>query len=110
MTDPRTVVPIQGRLAHAGWVRPLCWTAVALEGFDLVVIGVVLPVLLRDPTWDLDPAGASVVVTVGLLGVMVGALAVGPIADLVGRRATMLGTVAGFSVLPLACTFARNPE
>ncbi|GAA4937214.1 putative MFS family arabinose efflux permease [Actinomycetospora succinea] len=98
------------RAATAGWVRPLCWSAVALEGFDLVVLGVVLPVLLRDPSWDLDPAGASVVVTVGLLGVMVGALAVGPIADIIGRRATMIATVAGFSVLTLACAFAPNPE
>ena len=98
------------RAAGAGWVRPLCWSAVALEGFDLVVLGVVLPVLLRDPGWDLDPAGASVVVTVGLLGVMVGALSVGPIADVIGRRATMIATVAGFSVLTLACAFAPNPE
>jgi hypothetical protein len=30
-------------------VAPLCWTAVALEGFDLVVLGVVLPALLNEP-------------------------------------------------------------
>ncbi|PVY96890.1 MFS transporter [Actinomycetospora cinnamomea] len=98
------------RAAGAGWVRPLCWSAVALEGFDLVVLGVVLPVLLRDPAWGLDPAGASVIVTAGLLGVMAGALAVGPLADVIGRRATMIATVAGFSVLTLACAFAPNPE
>lgn len=109
MTTPQTDAASPSA-ATAGWVRPLCWSAVALEGFDLVVLGVVLPVLLRDPTWDLDPAGASVVVTVGLLGVMVGALAVGPIADVIGRRATMIATVAGFSVLTLACAFAPNPE
>ncbi|MDD7969395.1 MFS transporter [Actinomycetospora lemnae] len=110
-TEPTTTATGPGtRGAGAGWVRPLCWSAVALEGFDLVVLGVVLPVLLRDPTWDLDPAGASVVVTVGLLGVMVGALAVGPIADVIGRRKAMIWTVAGFSVLTLACAFAPNPE
>ncbi|HWN29218.1 MAG TPA: MFS transporter [Actinomycetospora sp.] len=107
-TTPSSVT--SGRATGAGWVRPLCWAAVALEGFDLVVLGVVLPVLLRDPGWDLDPAGASVVVTVGLLGVMVGALAVGPVADVIGRRATMLATVTAFSVLTLACAFAPNPE
>jgi len=109
-TTPSTATPGARHAAGAGWVRPLCWSAVALEGFDLVVLGVVLPVLLRDPTWDLDPAGASVVVTVGLLGVMVGALAVGPVADVIGRRATMLATVTAFSVLTLACAFAPNPE
>ena len=35
------------RSGHRGWVGPLCWTAVALEGFDLVVLGVVLPALLQ---------------------------------------------------------------
>jgi MFS family permease len=93
----------------AGWVAPLCWSAVALEGFDLVVIGVVLPVLLRDPSWGLDPGGAALVSSVGLLGVMVGALAVGPITDRIGRRAMMITTVTGFSVLTLACAFARDP-
>ncbi len=91
-------------------MRPLCWVAVAMEGFDLVVLGVVLPVLLRDPAWDLDPVGASVIATVGLLGVMVGALAVGPLADFMGRRRTLIATVAIFSVLTLACAFAPNPE
>jgi MFS family permease len=93
----------------AGWVAPLCWSAVALEGFDLVVIGVVLPVLLRDRSWGLDPGSGALISSVGLLGVMVGALTVGPITDRIGRRATMIVTVTAFSVLTLACAFARDP-
>lgn len=90
-------------------VRPLCWAAVALEGYDLVVLGVVLPVLLRDPVWALTPATAALISTVGLLGVMVGALGIGPLADVIGRRRTMVLTVVGFSVLTLACAFAPGP-
>ncbi|NMO89325.1 aromatic acid/H+ symport family MFS transporter [Actinomycetospora sp. TBRC 11914] len=93
----------------SGWVRGLCWSAVALEGYDLVVLGVVLPVLLRDPAWGLTPASASVVATVGLVGVMVGALSVGPVSDLVGRRRTLVATVVLFSVLSLACAAAVGP-
>jgi MFS transporter, AAHS family, benzoate transport protein len=100
---------LTGPRRSAGWVAPLCWSAVALEGFDLVVIGVVLPVLLRDPSWGLDPGRGALISSVGLVGVMVGALAVGPITDRVGRRATMIATVVGFSVLTLACAFARDP-
>ena len=95
---------------RSGWVRPLAWAAVALEGFDLVVLGVVLPVLLRDPAWELTPGSASLVATVGLVGVMIGALGVGPVADLVGRRRTMIVTVTAFSVLTLACAVAPNAE
>ena len=77
----------------SGWVRGLCWSAVALEGYDLVVLGVVIPVLLRDPVVGTRPRrAASVVATVGLLGVMVGALAVGPVTDVVGRRRTIVAT------------------
>jgi MFS transporter, AAHS family, benzoate transport protein len=100
---------VNPREQYAGWVAPLCWLAVALEGFDLVVLGVVLPSLLREPTWHLDPNTASLISVVGLLGVMVGALAVGTISDYIGRRRTMLWTVISFSVLTLLCAFATNP-
>ena len=100
---------IPGR-GYAGWAAPLCWVAVALEGFDLVVLGVVLPALLQEPTWGLTPNTASLVSVVGLVGVMLGAMAVGTISDVIGRRQTMLWTVVIFSVLTLACAFAPNPS
>lgn len=100
-TDPRE--------RYAGWVAPLCWAAVALEGFDLVVLGVVLPELLREPSWGLNPNTASTIASVGLLGVMVGAAFVGTITDIIGRRKTVVGTVVVFSLLTLACAFAPDP-
>lgn len=92
-----------------GWVGPLCWLAIALEGFDLVVLGVVIPSLLKEAAWGLNPAAAALIATVGLLGVMVGALTVGPVTDIVGRRRALIGTVVAFSVLTLACAFAPDP-
>jgi MFS family permease len=104
-----TGVTVDPRERYAGWVAPLCWLAVALEGFDLVVLGVVLPSLLKEPGWGLTPNTASLVSVVGLVGVMIGALAVGTISDYIGRRQTMLWTVISFSVLTLFCAFAPNP-
>jgi benzoate transport len=100
---------VNPRERYAGWVAPLCWLAVALEGFDLVVLGVVLPSLLADKSWGLTPNTASLISVVGLLGVMAGALVVGTVSDYIGRRQTMLWTVIAFSVLTLACAFATNP-
>jgi MFS transporter, AAHS family, benzoate transport protein len=100
---------VNPRERYAGWVAPLCWLAVALEGFDLVVLGVVLPSLLAEKAWGLTPNTASLVSVVGLLGVMVGALVVGTVSDYIGRRQTMLWTVIAFSALTLACAFATNP-
>ena len=104
-----TVDVVNPRERYAGWVAPLCWLAVALEGFDLVVLGVVLPSLLADKSWGLTPNTASLVSVVGLVGVMVGALVVGTVSDYIGRRQTMLWTVIAFSLLTLACAFATNP-
>jgi MFS family permease len=70
---------------------------------------VVLPSLLRDPAWGLNPATASLISVVGLLGVMVGALGIGPLTDRFGRRRMMLITVTSFSVLTLLCAFATGP-
>jgi MFS family permease len=94
---------------RAGWVAPLAWSAVALEGFDLVVLGVVLSPMLRDGVWGLTPATGSLISVAGLVGVMVGAIAIGTVTDVIGRRRTMLLTVAGFSVLTLLCAFAPDP-
>ena len=74
-----------------------------------MVLGVVLPALLQEPTWGLTPNTASLVSVVGLVGVMLGAMAVGAISDIIGRRQTVIWTVIVFSVLTLACAFATNP-
>src|SRR5918997_1961595 len=100
--------PVQAR-EHAGWVAPLAWSSVALEGFDLVVLGVVLSPMLRDGVWGLTPNVGALISSVGLVGVMVGAIAIGTITDIIGRRRTMLFTVTGFSVLTLLCAVAPDP-
>ena len=103
------VVTGDPRARHAGWVFPLCWLAIALEGFDLVVLGVVLPALLDYGPWGLEEGTATLISVVGLVGVMAGALVTGPVSDTIGRRRMMIVTVVAFSVLTLACAFAPNP-
>jgi MFS transporter, AAHS family, benzoate transport protein len=94
---------------RARWVAPLAWSSVALEGFDLVVLGVVLPPMLDDGVWGLTPVTASLITSAGLVGVMIGAIVIGTVTDIIGRRRTMLFTVIGFSVLTLLCAVAPDP-
>lgn len=90
------------------WTRSLCWTAVMLDGFDLVVLGVVLPVLLATHTWGLTPVGGTVISTIGLLGMTVGALAIGTVTDVIGRRRALIISVGSFTVFTLLCAFAPS--
>lgn len=93
----------------AGWVAPLAWTAVLLDGFDLVIMGTVLPSLLRYQPWGLNPGSATWLVTIGLIGMTIGALLIGYMTDLMGRRTLLIAAVTIFSLLTLACAFAPNP-
>ncbi|MEW2358137.1 aromatic acid/H+ symport family MFS transporter [Spirillospora sp. NPDC029432] len=90
------------------WVLPLCWAAVLLDGFDLVVLGTVLPVLLREHVWDLTPGTASAVTTAGLVGMMIGALVIGAVTDVIGRRKALIIAVISFSVFTALCAVAPS--
>ena len=93
-----------------GWVAALCWTAVLLDGFDLVVVGTVIPALTQPEEWGLRPSGATFVVTIGLVGMTLGALTIGWLTDIVGRRKALIGAVTSFSLFTLLCAVAPNPE
>jgi AAHS family benzoate transporter-like MFS transporter len=92
----------------AGWVAALCWTAVLLDGFDLVVAGTVLPALSRPEEWGLSPSGATFVITIGLVGMTIGALTIGALTDIVGRRKALIGAVTSFSLFTLRCAVAPD--
>jgi AAHS family benzoate transporter-like MFS transporter len=107
VVSPSTSAPRTARAA--GWVAALCWTAVLLDGFDLVVVGTVVPALTQPEEWGLSPSGATFVVTIGLVGMTIGALTIGALTDIAGRRKALIGAVSSFSLFTLLCAVAPNP-
>jgi MFS transporter, AAHS family, benzoate transport protein len=96
------------RSTSARRVLLLCLLAVVFEGFDMVAYGVTLPAMLDDPSWGLTPARAGVVGSYALIGMLVGSLLVGAIADLLGRRWLMIGATAWFSAWSGVCAVAPD--
>jgi benzoate transport len=97
-------------LSSAGWwVAVLCWTAVALDGFDLVVLGAVTPALLEYQAWGLTPPQVGAIVSYGLVGMLIGALGIGTLADVIGRRSSIMLSVVVFSVFTALLAFAPSP-
>ena len=103
------MAPAHARQAYAGWVLPLCWIAILLDGFDLVVLGAVLPSLLEYAPWGLDPGSASLISVTGLVGMSIGAIAIGAITDVIGRRTALIAAVAAFSAFTALCAIAPSP-
>jgi AAHS family benzoate transporter-like MFS transporter len=90
------------------WPVLLCWVAVALDGFDLVVLGAVIPTLDKTKALGFDAGSLTTVATVGLIGVGIGAVLIGPLTDRFGRRRSLITSIAVFSVLTFAVAFAPN--
>jgi AAHS family benzoate transporter-like MFS transporter len=90
------------------WPVVLCWVAVALDGFDLVVLGAVIPELSKTKALGFTPETLTLVATIGLIGVGIGAVTIGPLTDRFGRRKSLITSIAAFSVLTLLVAFAPN--
>ncbi len=95
-------------VGHYQWlIMALCFFVVLFDGFDVAVMGFIAPSLIHD--WGLSRAAFGPVMSAGMVGLAIGALTAGPYADRLGRKKVLLFAVTGFSVLSLACAFARNP-
>jgi AAHS family benzoate transporter-like MFS transporter len=94
--------------AQGFWPVLLCWVAVALDGFDLVVLGAVIPTLSKTGDLGFTDSSLTLASTVGLIGVGIGALTVGPLTDRFGRRTSSITSIAVFSLLTLAIAAAQD--
>ncbi|MFK0117818.1 MFS transporter [Streptomyces sp. NPDC090994] len=86
----------------------LCGAAVAFDGYDLVVYGTTVSALMDE--WGIGPAEAGRLASSALVGMLLGSLLAGSLADRLGRRRTLIGGLTAFSLLTAACAAAQNPD
>ncbi|WP_369745861.1 MFS transporter [Paenarthrobacter sp. AMU7] len=86
----------------------VCWLLVVFDGYDLIVYGTVQSSLISDTGWGLTKATAGTIGSMAFLGMMIGAIFAGRMADSWGRRKTILGCAVLFSVFTVLCAFAPN--
>ena len=102
-----------GRLIDEGRFSPfqifivgLCFVLSMIEGFDTQAIAFAAPAIAA--TWKLAPSQFGFIFSIGLFGAVVGAMAVGMIQDRIGRRPSLMMSIAAFSALTLLTSFART--
>ena len=82
----------------------LCGIVAMLDGFDTQSVAFVAPVLAE--AWGLTPDKIGLIFAGGLLGIMVGQIVLGPLADRFGRRPVIIACTAAFGVCSLATVIA----
>jgi benzoate transport len=90
--DPRTIID-NGEMSRFQWSIVAVMVGLnALDGFDVLSISFASPGIAAD--WGIDRAALGLVLSMELIGMALGSLVLGGVADRVGRRATILGCLA----------------
>ncbi len=87
-------------------VYALCFFIVLLDGFDTAMIGYIAPSLVQE--WGVSKAALGPVLSAALFGLAAGALSAGPMADRLGRKRVLVGSVFLFGVACFASAFASG--
>ena len=87
-------------------VFALCFFIVLLDGFDTAAIGYIAPSLIKE--WGVSKPALAPVLSAALFGLAAGALSAGPLADRLGRKRVLAGSVALFAAACLGSAFAGD--
>ena len=93
--------------ARQRWlVFGLCAATMFTEGYDAQFMGSVVPAIADD--WGVQRSTMWPTLSAGLVGLMLGAFFIAPLADNYGRRRLIIYSVAAFGILTIASVFATN--
>lgn len=84
-----------------------CLSIIIFDGYDLVIYGVALPLLMQE--WSLSAVQAGLLASTALFGMMFGAMCFGTLSDKIGRKKTIMICVALFSGFTFLGAFAPSP-
>lgn len=99
----------QQELSH--WQKrliALCFIVVALDGMDIAIMGFIAPTLKAE--WGVTNHQLGVVISAALIGLALGAMVAGPLADRYGRRMMIILSVFFFGLWTLATALSQNIE
>lgn len=91
-------------------VAAIAFLAIAADGYDLAIFGAATPNLLHYADWGLTTARVGVIASAAIMGMGVGSIAAGVLADRYGVRRVFLLCVTWFSVGMMLCAAAPTAE
>lgn len=87
----------------------VCFLAILFEGYDVGVMGAVLPAMAEEKSWALTPLELGALSSYALVGMFFGALLIGTLSETLGRRRMLLLCVTLFSISMVGAALASTP-
>lgn len=88
------------------WIMIMIGCSVVMDGFDVQTMGFVAPAIVR--AWGINPAELGPIFGAGLLGMLVGSIALGAMADRAGRRPVLIGATVFYGLCMLVTTLVQS--
>src|SRR2546423_283857 len=79
----------------------------AMDGFDILSIAFASPGIAKE--WGIAQLGLGIVLSMELIGMAIGSVLLGGVADKIGRRSTLLGCLVVMVAGMLLATTASSP-
>nr|WP_041474516.1 aromatic acid/H+ symport family MFS transporter [Erwinia sp. Ejp617] len=84
----------------------ISFAVVAMDGMDIAMMGFIAPALKS--AWGVTNHQLGTVISTALIGLALGAMFAGPLADRFGRRLIIIYSVCGFGLCTLGTAFSQN--
>src|SRR5262245_4870131 len=104
--DPSEVIATSPMSALQIVVVAITISLNALDGFDVLSISFASPGIAQE--WGIDRAALGIVLSMELVGMAIGSILLGGVADRIGRRPTILGCLAVMAVGMVMATTATG--
>jgi len=107
-TDPREIIDRSSMTTAQVAVVVITVLLNAMDGFDILSIAFASPGIRAE--WHIDQAALGIVLSMELIGMAIGSVFLGGLADRIGRRPTLIGCLIVMAAGMLGATTAQSPE
>ncbi|WP_255209756.1 MFS transporter [Sphingobium xenophagum] len=104
--DPRSIMADSPMRLRQIVAVTVCFLLNALDGFDVLAVTFAAPGIAKD--WAVGPGAIGIIVSTGLVGMVIGSLTLGQLADRIGRRRQILLCLGIMTIGMFASAFATG--
>ena len=89
-------------------VVALCWLAIFAEGYDVGVLGAILPALSASHEWNLTPIELGAIGSYTVIGMLIGGILAGMLSEIYGRKPLFIASIGLFAACMMVSALAPS--